>query len=231
MNKLKRNLLIILVAALALFVLVDFEYLRFSVLDWFNLNSKLVESLPPATVTPEISMPSAPSTPVVAPTSTPTYIQKPNTVAKKYRPPEMSPFTVEVDSLNIRVPIVYVYGITEKDFQAGLINGVVLYPGTALPGSFGNPYIFGHSSDYIWSNGHYKTIFAPLPKIALGAEIIVTGNKGEKFIYKVISSKKVAANDTSVLSQQGYTKKLITLQTSYPVGTALARWVVVGEMK
>jgi len=138
---------------------------------------------------------------------------------------------VEVDSLNIRVPIVYVYSVSEKDFQAGLINGVVLYPGTALPGQLGNPYIFGHSSDYIWSKGRYKTIFAPLPKIALGAEIVITGNGGERFVYKVISSKKVASSDTSVLSQQGYAKKLLTLQTSYPVGTALARWVVVGEIK
>ena len=127
--------------------------------------------------------------------------------------------------------MVYVYAATEKEFQAGLIDGVVHYPGTALPGEFGNCYIFGHSSDYIWSKGKYKTIFATLPKMQLGETILVSGPENTEFIYTVIDSKKVSAKDVSVLSQQGYSRKLLTLQASYPVGTALARWVVVAEMK
>ena len=136
-----------------------------------------------------------------------------------------------IDSLGIKVPIVYVDQNSEKAYQAGLINGVVHYPGTANPGQLGNCYIFGHSSDFLWSKGRYKSIFAVLPLIKKGAEILISDQKGNQFTYIVTDSRKVGVNDLSVLDQQGYKKKLLTLQTSYPVGTALARWIVVGEIK
>ncbi len=145
--------------------------------------------------------------------------------------PKMQPNLLIVDSLGIQVPIQYPTTTGETAFQAALINGVAHYPGTADPGQFGNCYIFGHSSDYIWSKGHYKNVFAVLPKISIGAEIVISDWQGNKFTYVVTGSYKVAANDTSVLDQAGFAKKLLTLQTSYPVGTALARWVVVAEIK
>jgi HemK-like putative methylase len=70
---------------------------------------------------------------------------------------------LSIPSLSIEAPIQFIDKADEKTFQAALKNGVVHYPGTALAGEFGNMYIFGHSSDYIWSKGHYKTIFAVLP--------------------------------------------------------------------
>lgn len=145
-------------------------------------------------------------------------------------PEKMEPDLLIINSLGIKVPVVYVNQANETAFQTGLINGVVHYPGTALPGQFGNCYIFGHSSDYIWSKGHYKSVFAVLPKINKGAEIVISDSQGNEYRYIVFDSRKVAASDTSVLAQD-HTKKILTLQTSYPVGTALARWVAVAEMK
>ncbi len=139
--------------------------------------------------------------------------------------------TLIVPSLGIKAPIVYVNQAEEQAYQAALSSGVGHFPGSANPGELGNSYIFGHSSDWFWKKGSYKTVFALLPRISKGAQIIVTNQTGAKFIYTVTDSKRVSGNDTSVLNQQGFTKKLLTLQTSYPVGTALARWVVVAEMK
>src|SRR5438093_1507422 len=79
-----------------------------------------------------------------------------------------TPNLLEISSLGIKAPVVYVDQANETAFQAALKDGVVHYPGTALPGQPGNVYIFGHSSDYFWSNGHYKTIFASLPQIKKG---------------------------------------------------------------
>jgi sortase A len=141
------------------------------------------------------------------------------------------PDLLVVESLGIQAPIQYATAANETAYQAALINGVVHYPGTANPGELGNCYIFGHSSDFIWSKGHYKSIFAVLPQIKIGAEVFVSDRQGNEFIYTVTASREVSANDVSVLSQQNYQKKLLTLQTSYPVGTALARWVVIGEIK
>lgn len=208
---------------------LDFEYLKFKVKDWFgsNAGSEALLPLPGKQIGSNASSTAATNNSTTPEQVPPTIIGSPG---KPIPPPKISPFMLSIDSLNIRVPIVYVYAATEKEFQAGLIDGVVHYPGTALPGQAGNCYIFGHSSDYIWSKGKYKTIFAPLPKTTIGTEIVISDNQGVKFVYTVIDSKKVSAKDLSVLKQD-YTKKILTLQTSYPVGTALARWVVVAEMK
>jgi LPXTG-site transpeptidase (sortase) family protein len=143
----------------------------------------------------------------------------------------MTPSTLLIPSLAIDAPIQYATQTNESSFQDALINGVVHYPGTADIGQFGNAYIFGHSSDFIWSKGKFKTVFATLPQIQKGAEIYVSNAAGEKFTYLVTGSFVVTANDTSVLDQQGNAKKLLTLQTSWPVGTALKRWIVTAEIK
>lgn len=145
--------------------------------------------------------------------------------SKKYEPN-----MVYIESLGISVPLQYAKEANEKSYQEALLNGVGHHPDTAMPGELGNVYIFGHSSDYRWSKGKYKTIFATLPKIKIGAEIVVTDNLGNAYKYKVTQSLRVEATDIQWLSQEGYQKKLLTLQTSYPVGTAKARWVVRAEI-
>lgn len=145
--------------------------------------------------------------------------------------PKIQPNFLVIDSLNVKVPVIYINQANEKTYQAALINGVVHFPGTASPGQLGNCYIFGHSSDFIWSKGHYKSIFAVLPKIQKGAVIVITDGIGQPFTYLVTGTAVVDPNDVSVLNQEGYKKKLLTLQTSWPVGTALKRFVVKAELK
>ncbi len=145
-------------------------------------------------------------------------------------PPEMMANMLIIERLGIETPIIYVERADEEAFQEGLENGVAHYPGTARIGENGNPYIFGHSSDYIWSRGRYKTILARLPRIKIGEEIIASDHAGKKFVYKVIETKVVSPKELSVLDQRGYQRKLLTVQTSYPVGTALRRFVAIAEL-
>src|SRR5687767_11297538 len=74
----------------------------------------------------------------------------------------MDPDRLFIPSLGIDVPLVYIEEKNEAAFQAALRDGVVHYPGTAMPGQPGNAYYFGHSSDYSWSKGEYKNVFATL---------------------------------------------------------------------
>jgi sortase A len=143
---------------------------------------------------------------------------------------KMVPNMLKVPSLDIVVPVVYVNENSEDKFQKALAYGVVHYPGTAMPGQPGNPYIFGHSSDFAWAKGKYKTIFALLPKIKPGAFIIISDAEGNAYRYEVVRAFVTEANDFSVLSQGDYKEKLLTLQTSYPVGTALRRFIVVSKL-
>ncbi len=140
------------------------------------------------------------------------------------------PDTLAIPSLGLEAPLVYVTETDEVTFQRGLEQGVVHYPSTTLPGEIGNAYYFGHSSDYAFKKGNYKTVFAILPKIEAGAEIYITDHSGQQFTYKVREKKVVEPKDVSVLSQGDGKEKLLTLQTSWPLGTALRRYVVIAEI-
>jgi len=140
------------------------------------------------------------------------------------------PDHISIPDRGIETPVVYVDTVDEKIFQEGLANGVVHYPNTPLPGEFGNPYIFGHSSDYAWKKGDYKKIFKPLVDIPLGTTIRITDHDGQLFVYKVIETKIVGPKDVSVLDQYSYERKMLTLQTSWPVGTALKRYIAIAEL-
>jgi LPXTG-site transpeptidase (sortase) family protein len=139
--------------------------------------------------------------------------------------------TLWIEALRVEAPVVYVDKADENIFQEALQRGVVHYPGTAKPGELGNVYIFGHSSDYVWAKGSYKTVFALLPKIQKGEEIKVSNEQGEVFTYVVKESFVASAKDLHLLSQREYKQKILTLQTSYPIGTALKRWIIVAELK
>ncbi len=136
---------------------------------------------------------------------------------------------IYIASLEIRAPIKYVEKNDESIFQIALRDGVVHYPDTAPVGQKGNTYIFGHSSDFALSQGDYKTVFALLPNIELGAEIMVTDENGKVFRYKVYDKFVAKKTDTFLLDQNTNNKTILTLQTSYPIGTALQRYIVRAE--
>jgi sortase A len=153
--------------------------------------------------------------------------QKPGSQTESQR---MEPNQLVIASLQIEAPIQYVSEKSEEVFQMALNEGVVHYPETAKPGQFGNVYIFGHSSDYAFSPGKYKTVFALLPKISVGERVTVSDEQGLAHTYIVKETKIVSPDDTSVLVQPP-DKKLLTLQTSYPIGTALKRFLVICELE
>lgn len=143
---------------------------------------------------------------------------------------KMDPDTLAIPTLDIKAPIIYAFEEDENKFQEALQAGVVHYPATARPGGYGNVYIFGHSSDNAWSKGEYKTVFAVLPKIKAGDKVYVSDGQGNKYTYEIKETKIIPPDDLSVLDQGNYERRLLTLQTSYPVGTAYKRFVAIGEI-
>jgi LPXTG-site transpeptidase (sortase) family protein len=140
------------------------------------------------------------------------------------------PNELQIPSLGITAPIKFVNEATEPVFQEALAFGVVQYPGTASVGTVGNSYIFGHSSDFPLSKGEYKTVFALLPNMELGAEVLVTDQSGQQFTYKAFEKFVAASDDVHLLEQETGGRKILTLQTSYPIGTALKRYIVKAEL-
>lgn len=149
---------------------------------------------------------------------------------RKENPIKYEPNQLVIESLDIVAPIQFVTEANETAYQTALVNGVVLFPGTAEVGQAGNTYIFGHSSDFAFSKGNFKTVFALLPQIEIGAPIIVSDKEGTKYTYQVYDKFVAEKTRTDLLSQETNGKSVLTLQTSYPIGTALKRYIVKAKL-
>lgn len=115
----------------------------------------------------------------------------------------------------------------EKDIQQGLREGVVHYPGTAIPSQNGNFFVTGHSSYYPWDDGKYKDVFALLHNLEVGDEYTIYWNQ-KKYNYIIRERKVVNPKDTSTLDQPKE-EKISTLMTCTPLGTAKNRLILVAE--
>lgn len=116
----------------------------------------------------------------------------------------------------------------ENIFMQELENGVVRYPGSALPGEKGNSFIFGHSSNYPWIKGNYNDVFALLDNVEYGDQIIVFYNQ-KKYVYTVREKKVVKPGDVKALERDP-SKTELSLMTCWPVGTTLKRMLVFAEL-
>jgi sortase A len=113
------------------------------------------------------------------------------------------------------------------DVREDLDRGVSLAPGLSKPGEEGTVWITGHSSDYAWRKGEYKTVFALLPALSLGDEIIIDW-EGKRYTYKVTGSEVVRPSNVSAFKSRG--GKTLTLMTCYPPLTTARRWLTYAEL-
>ncbi len=138
--------------------------------------------------------------------------------------------TLDIPSLKLSVPIIWTKD--PKSFDADLKNGVVHYPGTALPGEIGNSYISGHSSNYTWAKGSYNQIFAKLGDLKQydSFSISATDVSGQRVVYHYVitGSQIYKADDQAQFTGNG--KSVVALSTCWPIGTSSKRLVVFGEL-
>lgn len=167
------------------------------------------------------------------------------TAGERFSAEEIPPLNLEVypygmrvviPRINQNVPVVGVknenliareWGRLEEDIQKSLRNGVIHYPGTALPGDNGNVVLTGHSSYYAWDPGRFKDVFALLHQVKLKDKVIVYFNQ-KKYVYEVYNIKVVMPKDVDVLATSP-TEKL-TLITCTPIGTNLKRLIVEAKL-
>jgi LPXTG-site transpeptidase (sortase) family protein len=117
---------------------------------------------------------------------------------------------------------------SEKDYQYALTRGVAHARGTSYPGTSGNIFLFSHSSVNFYEATQYNSIFYLINKLEDGDEILLYYKKN-KYTYKVTDKKLVDPKDTSYLTQKTG-KKMVTLMTCWPPGTAVKRLLVVAEI-
>jgi len=132
---------------------------------------------------------------------------------------------IEIAKIGVSAPVIM--NIATENIIPELKGGVVHYAETALPGQAGNSVIVGHSSDYPWSDGRYKNIFALLDKLVNGDPITLYFGS-QKLTYTVIESKIVKPTEVSVLAKTD--RPVLTLVTCYPVGTSRNRLIIRAEL-
>lgn len=115
----------------------------------------------------------------------------------------------------------------EADIQKALRNGVIHYPGTALPGENGNVVLTGHSSYYAWDPGRFKDVFALLHDVKMGDRLVMYFNQ-KKFVYEVENIKIVTPEKVDVLGPTS--KEQLTLITCTPIGTNLKRLILTAKL-
>jgi len=139
------------------------------------------------------------------------------------RPSKITHYSLSIPKLKIEEAVVEIGG---EDLMKSLIH----FPGTALPGQYGNSVVFGHSVlPQFFNPKNYKTIFSTLPALEEEDEILVNFD-GVLYRYQVIQMQEVKPTDISVLTQH-YDSQHLTLVTCVPPGTYLKRLVVRAKLQ
>lgn len=136
--------------------------------------------------------------------------------------------TASVNSYTLDVPKVGIIGADVKVGSDDLSKSLIHFTGP-IPGSFGNPVIFGHSTLlWFYNTKDYKTIFSKLPELDINDDILVHLDN-ITYNYKVYEMKVVSPETVSVL-EQDYNQATITLVTCVPPGTYFKRLIVRGKL-
>ncbi|PIR49136.1 hypothetical protein COU80_00075 [Candidatus Peregrinibacteria bacterium CG10_big_fil_rev_8_21_14_0_10_55_24] len=147
--------------------------------------------------------------------------------------------TLSIPSLDITAPVwlpsriywdAHDWAMLEEQMQVGLLHGATAYPHSSAPGRSGSLIIAGHSSppDERAQDSLYGALFAQLPTIDRGAEIIVTA-RGQSVRYRVRSTDVVPKTATDILHQE-YEERTLKIITCFPVGSTRDRFVVLADL-
>ncbi|MFH0905175.1 MAG: sortase [bacterium] len=144
--------------------------------------------------------------------------------------PNGKPDRIVINRIGVDAPLIYPDVGDESAIQLALEAGVAHYPGTAQVGQSGNAYFLGHSSESPSDPGQFKTVFALLTQLREGDKILITDSRGRQFSYQIFDRAVVSPGQTNVLDPILGHPRMLSLQTSYPLGTTLWRYIVRAEL-
>ncbi|MDD5760613.1 MAG: sortase [Candidatus Pacebacteria bacterium] len=145
-------------------------------------------------------------------------------------PPEASETNlIELPKFSIKAPIITVTEPNLDLIYKELKKGVVLYPGSSVPGE-GYSIIIGHSSQYPWEEGNYKSVFSLLNELNPGDQIYVFWE--QKPLVFEVQDKKIftpwpkGSETTETIFPPNSEESILILQSCWPVGVASKRVAV-----
>lgn len=143
-------------------------------------------------------------------------------------PGPLKTYTLSIPELQISDAQVAVGG-------TNLDQHLIQYPGTADPGEYGSPVIFGHSvlrqfyDPRVNNPRRYVSIFSKIMTLAVGDKIYISAD-GANYTYRVIGKLEVKPEDTYILEQR-HDIRALKLVTCVPEGTYLRRGIVEAQLE
>lgn len=138
------------------------------------------------------------------------------------KPSRITHYTLSIPELKIENAVVEIGGTEVK-------HSLIHYPGTALPGEFGNTVIFGHSVlPTFYNPKDYEAIFSLIPTLDKGDRIYVDFD-GIRFVYEAEEYQEVKPEDIEVLEQR-FDQQTLSLITCVPPGTYWKRGIVMARL-
>lgn len=141
----------------------------------------------------------------------------------KPNPSKITHYNLSIPKLRIQDAVVEISG---NDLGKSLIQ----YPGTANPGEYGSPVIFGHSIlRQFYNPKSYMSIFSTIMTLSQGDKININYD-GVDYVYRVVDKLEVKPTDIQILEQR-YDSRFLKLVTCVPEGTYLRRGIIVAELE
>lgn len=138
---------------------------------------------------------------------------------------DRSTAVLRISKISVDAPVVWNESLDA--IYDDLERGVVHYRRTANPGEVGNTVLIGHSSQFIWDDNKFGTVFALLDKLEAGDKIDVD-YMGKTYTYAVTDSDVTKPTDTSRFAATS--KPTITLVSCFPAGSNDLRIFVTAEL-
>ncbi|MDO8472021.1 MAG: sortase [bacterium] len=127
------------------------------------------------------------------------------------------------ERLAISAPITWQVEYKNKEIQRHLENGLVHIKDAAEPGQQGTVILTGHSSNYVWSKGDYKTVFAALLQAQVG-DTINLKHRGILYTYEVKDVYEVTPDRIDLMNAKSTVD--LRLITCTPLGSTKKRLIV-----
>jgi sortase A len=144
-------------------------------------------------------------------------------------PPAANPISTPIKYYTLTYSRLNIFDIPIEISGENLEKNAIQYPGTALPGSYGNTVIFGHSAlPQFYNPSNPFTVFNHLPEARVGDEIIINYD-GVTYRYQARELLEVKPTQIEVLSQR-FDRHELTLITCVPLGTYWNRFVLRAEL-
>lgn len=137
--------------------------------------------------------------------------------------------SIEIPKIGISAPLIMERDDSAKVISEKLNNGVVHYPGTALPGEQGQTVILGHSAPPNWPKIKYDWVFSDINNLNVGDKITIYFNN-KQYVYSVTGQKIIEKGQEIQIDGLNGENNILTLISCWPPGKNYKRIAVQAEL-